>query len=156
VALTEDQSLVYRGLAIGILSTLLLVACSLATVYPDHQPVRARVIQVWTTQRMIEDWRVNLQQLDGAPPLQRYVDDFRRVDVYAGRTMRAARFENAVARAGLRLSKGDIIEMDTGLKSQSPIRFEDLGLVTRFACGDADRRCADDPTKRVSLGRLAN
>jgi hypothetical protein len=136
----------------GVVWSLLLAGCGSLTVYPDHQVVRARVIEVWPEQRMIDDWRETLMTLEDAPSLEIYAHQYRRVDIYAGRTLRSAHFESPVAPAAMHLSKGDVVEVDIGLKTRDAIKFDELSLVTRFACGESDRQCRSASSGLIVLG----
>jgi len=133
-----------------------LTACAAPMFDSDHHMIRGRVTKVWTKQEMIEDWHARLELLANAPPLEAYVGEYRQVTVYRGNTGRIHRFEASLSRSTMALAVGDVVEIDTGMRSRAPRDFEDIAMVTKLTCRASEPMCVDDSKRGELLGPIRN
>jgi hypothetical protein len=149
---TNPVSSRWRRTILLALSMAGLAACATPMLYKDHQPLRGRVTKVWTEQEMREDWQANLQGLGVVPPIGTYVSEYRKVTVYLGHIWRSRIFEPVLSRSPLALGEGDVVEIDIGMRSQAPIDFGDVAIVTKVTCRASEQMCIDDRHVGALLG----
>jgi hypothetical protein len=142
----------FLSIALALISSLGLSACTWPTIYRDHQLLRVRVVRIWTNEEIAEDWQAHLRQLADTPPLQSYLREYSRETVFLGHAGRNNRYEYSLALSSMPLAIGDIVEIDIGSQSRAPRAFDDLPMIKRVLCRVADAECLGEPKRGATLG----